>query len=387
MAKELPTKFELEYQEERHKLGSGYQVFQLGVTTQSDVRGSSYTGYALLPGIWVKRVVDAARLDARFLDTVIQETVPEGSDYIIIPKRSKYTAESSFTTSSEPTSDITATDITTPDGVRLEPTDYNALVSLSYRAVETNSVNMVQYCRDELQHFYEQKIDTIIRNYTMGDANSTEANLTAAPTPMSDTVNGAQTIFGGDADASDDSLATGDTLTTDLIAKARRMLMSTIGYYWSDTSTHSKASVSKNPWTSTPQEPFVLFIAPEQEEALLNDSQFTNAAEYGSNEVVLNGEIGQYLGIKVISTHKCTSFTDGNYIYLDGTINPLMNVDGHICMLAKSKRYGAIAFRKRAQLKVFDYPTQAQIRILLSTAFAASEVHPDAIVRIVVSDA
>ena len=385
MARKVPTSFNLEFKPEKHRLG--YQTFTLGVTTVSDVRGDSLSTYELLPVLWARRLIDAAQLDARFLETVRQETVPAQNDQLIIPIRKKYTAESSFTTSSEPTSDITATDISTPDGVAITPTDYNALVSLSYKAIDTNAISLVQYCKDELMHFYQQKVDSVIRNYTMGDSNSTEANLTAAPTPMSNSVNGAQTIFGGDADASDDSLATGDTLTTDMISKAIRMLSSDIGYYWSNTTTHSKSAVSKNPWTPSAQEPFVLFIAPEQREALQNDSQFTNAAEYGSNEVVLNGEIGNYLGVKVICTHKCTSFTDGDYIYLDGTINPLMNVDGHICMLAKAQRYGIIAFRKKAQLKVFDYPTQAQMRILLSMAFGAKELHPDAIVRLVVSDA
>ena len=67
-------------------------------------------------------------------------------------------------------------------------------------------------------------------------------------------------------------------------------------------------TATKNPWQNTPDDPYVLFIGVAQEEALRKDSQFVNAAEYGSDTVVQNGEIGQYLGIRVVVTTNVETF-------------------------------------------------------------------------------
>lgn len=45
-----------------------------------------------------------------------------------------------------------------------------------------------------------------------------------------------------------------------------------------------------------------LVIHPKQENALIKLSQFIDASVYGGRETVLNGEIGKYLGIKVLVT-------------------------------------------------------------------------------------
>lgn len=55
-----------------------------------------------------------------------------------------------------------------------------------------------------------------------------------------------------------------------------------------------------------------LIIHPNQEKALLKDSNFINASTYGGREVVLNGEIGKYLGLKVISYNGVKSATENS---------------------------------------------------------------------------
>lgn len=74
------------------------------------------------------------------------------------------------------------------------------------------------------------------------------------------------------------SLTTSDTLDTNTIANAI-------------------ATMRKNN-----RAPKYLVIHPACEVNLLKSSQFVNAATYGGREVVLNGEIGTYLGIKVLVT-------------------------------------------------------------------------------------
>jgi hypothetical protein len=92
-------------------------------------------------------------------------------------------------------------------------------------------------------------------------------------------------VYGGDA-TTPATLATGDKFTLDLLADAIQKL----GTKW---------------------KPSLLFISSYQRAILHKSSQFTNAAEYGSNEVVLNGEIGKYLGIKVIETDLTKSYING----------------------------------------------------------------------------
>lgn len=59
--------------------------------------------------------------------------------------------------------------------------------------------------------------------------------------------------------------------------------------------------------------PRFLVISPSQQGDLRKDSQFTNAAEYGDDEVIVNGEIGQYLGLSVLVTSS-VSQDDGSEI-------------------------------------------------------------------------
>ena len=56
----------------------------------------------------------------------------------------------------------------------------------------------------------------------------------------------------------------------------------------------------------------VLVIHPQQENPLLKDSQFVDASIYGGREVLMNGEIGKYLGLRVISYNRITSGTENS---------------------------------------------------------------------------
>jgi len=58
--------------------------------------------------------------------------------------------------------------------------------------------------------------------------------------------------------------------------------------------------------------PLYLVIHPYCENTLLKDDQFVDASKYGNNSTVMNGEIGQYLGLKVFSTVNITSATENS---------------------------------------------------------------------------
>ena len=102
-------------------------------------------------------------------------------------------------------------------------------------------------------------------------------------------------VYGGDA-TSTATLATGDVMTPDVIADARKL-------------------VRDNKFAPT-----ILAIGTAQESALLKDSQFVNASEYGGREIILNGEIGKYLGMKVMVTTNMTAATTWGGGSLNGTV-------------------------------------------------------------------
>lgn len=56
-----------------------------------------------------------------------------------------------------------------------------------------------------------------------------------------------------------------------------------------------------------PQDDRFLAIPPAQEEAMLNLDNFIRAEQYGSNEALINGEIGRVFGFRVIVTNQFAS--------------------------------------------------------------------------------
>lgn len=346
------------------------------ITNQSVIRGSaSTTAYTNLGIQWIRKAMDAAKARQRFPNAFSEFAVPEGNDSMFVPIRNKYMAASTWESTNEEigvNTNITWTDITTVDGVNFAPTDGHEGVEITNKAVRTSAINIVQFCREELEYRMADVLDT---------ACSTAFDDAAI---MSNTANAMHTIFGGDATDADDSIDDGDILTTDMVAKARRLLMSDLGYYW-NSNVWTKSAISTNPWEPEPNAPFILYIAPEMEEALVTDSQFVNASEYGGNEVVLGGEIGQYLGVKIVSTSKVPSFSSGeSFTNGGGTISEDTNI--HTCFMVKGQKAGGIAWGLKPSIKVFDWPSGAKKRIALEYSYAADSIYDDSIVKLVVSD-
>lgn len=60
------------------------------------------------------------------------------------------------------------------------------------------------------------------------------------------------------------------------------------------------------------REPSTIVIHPNQENALIKDTAFVDASIYGGREVVLTGEIGRYLGLRVVSYTRVSSATENS---------------------------------------------------------------------------
>ena len=341
-------------------------------TTTSDVRGSSRTAYALEPTQWVKQIIDAAKRVHYYAQFAYQGVVSPGNKDLIIPYRTAYLASGDWQASVGEATAVNFTKINNLDGVNISPSDVNAGVAISNRALRVNALDLVRAAKEELTYHAGDLVDLNVRN-TAGDA-----------TAAGSATRGAQTIYGGDARA-DSELATGDTFTVDMIVDGKIKLQSATCKYWVPGTPAAEAvsSQSKNPWKNEPSSPFVLMIAPEQEGVLLKDSQFTNASEYGSNKVIMNGEIGEYMKIKIVSSNNCESFAAGATAPDGGGVTGAI---GHRCLMFKSKKAFGLAWGLKPKLHVFPYPSELESRMVLELAYASATIHDDATVNIDVAD-
>lgn len=351
-------------------------------TTSTVVRGDSFNAYELQPVKWLGEIVDAAKKRLFFTQAVRVLDAPKGTKDLVVPKKKYMMPSGDFESSSSEGDDVAFTDLTNLDGVVFTPARANYGVALSNYAIQTNAVNLVQSAKDELTYHAGDVVDAAVAT-GLGDATRSASN----------TSGGAQSVYGGDA-RSYVELAAGDTLTTDMIAEAKRKLKSTKVRYWaaagageSDEAENSTSYV-KNPWHGTPDEPLMMFIAPEQENILLTDSQFVNAAEYGGNEVVMNGEVGKYLGVKVVVSsnveHTASGTAHGSTPDgIGGSGSTSVAADR--CMMVKAKRCGALVYGIRPRLYSFSYPSQLEQRVILEQTYQAQAVQDDAIVFLDVS--
>jgi len=349
-------------------------------TISTDVRGSSRTAYALEPTNWLKDINDAAQKTHYFKQFAYTTKVARGNKDVIIPYRSSYlkSVRSALTTgdwesSASEGADIAFTKLDNLDGVQITPTPKNAGVSISNWALNVNAIDLIKAAKDELTYHAGDMLDQDLA-YQINQA-----------TAATSTARGAQTIYGGDAKA-ESELAAADKLTIDIVADAKTKLQSSTCRYWTPASPAAEAvsSAEKNPWKSAPGDPFVLFIAPEQENVLIKDDQFTNASTYGSDKIIHSGEIGEYLGIKVIVTDNVQKIVSGGTA-LDGGSAP--GAAGHRCIMCKPKAAYGYADAISPRIIVEDYPRQLSKDIILEMAYGTAVIHDDAIVFIDVTDA
>lgn len=177
------------------------------------------------------------------------------------------TSHSVITTAHTEGDERTYTEMSNLDTVDITPALKLGAIAIAKELVKTTRVDLIALAKRMVAEDIEVALEKHI-------------------TTMIDTGYRTNVVYGGDA-ADPSLLDAGDKISTDLVADAIELL---------------KEDNAK---------PYLLFISPAQENVFLKSSQFTNAAEYGSNEVVLNGEIGKYLGVKILVTSLCQGYTSG----------------------------------------------------------------------------
>jgi len=298
----------------------------------------SSTGISgLLGKQWMKDLIKLGRENAYLLQGCAEYTVSKGNKDFEVPIES---TEFNPTVGTSEATDVTWTDISNLSSITLTPTLHRAGVAISGLAVSQSQVALIEYARWALAKGF-------ITDLEAGIVTEIE---TGTPTA---------TLFGGDA-SSTGTLETGDVLTPDLIASAASELKAV-------------------KWYSEKDRPYVLYISPEAEGALMKDAQFTNAAEFGARDAVLNGEIARYVGARVLSSPNMTAATDWG----SGSLA------GHVLHFVKSKVHCAVGWQENFKMGL-DYEWDRQSfahRVYINSIYDIENVQESAVVQIKVADA
>lgn len=378
---------------------SAHNLAAATATETANVRGATFTntGYGLLPIKFLEEVVKAAKNEFFFANFVRELTLSEGTSMISIPVKSIYHSNAGMNWNTaggeslgagagvgpyaNTVADISFTALSNMTSKDARPLPHGAGFAVRRWDMRTNVVNLVEDARDELGYAIGARVDiTIAQEVGTADGNTyAEAGI-----------RGTIQLYGGDATA-DSGLTTGDILTTDLIADGARYLKGTENWVRAGGSGKSGAfsldtTVIKNGWMNTRDDPFVFFVGPAQEATLRKDSQFVNAAEYGTDEVVQNGEIGKYLGIRIVVTNHIESFAASATGPDDTTVAAGLAGGMTRCILMKGKQAIALVWGMQPVVEVTPWAISDQMLVTVWSYYDIIMLHSDAVVNIDVSN-
>lgn len=330
-------------------------------TTASAARGADAgTTYMLEPRMWLKGLVDGAKKDHLYAQFCKQFDVPKGTKDAIVPKREAYglgTWESAVT----PGTVVNFSVMDNMDGVSVTPAFTNYAIAITYDVIRTNAVNFVAEAQEDLRY----KCGDIV------DAAVVTALLAGTAADSDD--RGYQTVYGGDASRASD-LRAGDTINTDIISEAKRKIQSSECKYWTLGTAEYISSEAKNPW----KPPYALLVSPYQEDTLRRDSQFTSAAEYGSDKIIHSGQIADYLGVNIVVSNNTKSYASAGTTR-DATA---AGADMNSCVMLKPQHACALGWGTRPTLHVVDYPRHLEQDLIIEMSYQAKVIQDDAIVFI-----
>ena len=307
------------------------QDFATGNTT------TSTTGVSTVQGkYWLKDILESAKQRMYFLQFAYVTKVVPGNKDVVVPVPSTHLT---FTKSSTESTARTMTQVDNMAVITFSPALARYGASISQEILRTSQVDYVKYTRDEMTYSVSLQMD---------QAFATAIAAVSSP---------AATLYGGDA-TSTATLESTDKMTPSLVAKALRYLKT-------------------NGWQPEPARPFIVFLSAAQEEALINDSQFINAAEYGSNRVIMNGEIGEYIGAQIISTEQVPAAT---------TWGAGGNLAGHTCFVLKARIAYGIAWGEEP---TYDYEykkDECMHNMYINSSYQCKTLQEKAIVLVKVVD-
>ena len=187
--------------------------------------------------------------------------------------------------------------------------------AVSFETASATRVSIVEMAHKQLVRQYLNTLET--------DANSTLEGATVNATTGAGTVYGGSSVSDNTAVATGDgNLATGDVIDVDKVVDMKIRLQT--------------MNFAKNAGDA------VLFLHPVQYKQLLKSSQFTNAAEFGSANVVRKGAIEEYVGVNIeVSTLLTAGLSSGDW-----------GANGHFAYMIDPSAAAGIIWKEKAKVKV-----------------------------------
>ena len=214
----------------------------------------------LTPEVWSNEVEAQGEniREARNWVKIDRKLVGRGGDVSHVLKGFRFVQDVDVETAPTEAGTKTFYAVDDADTLDLTPAPYNSSVKIAEDVVEELDVDIIAHINEQIAEVLAQYEDVQILSNAVTNAGNA--------------------VYGGDA-TSDGTLNTGDIIITDLFANAI-----------------TEIEVDR-------YQPDVCFIHPRHKNVFIKDSQFISAAEYGDQSVVKKGEIGEYLGVKVIKTN------------------------------------------------------------------------------------
>lgn len=116
----------------------------------------------------------------------------------------------------------------------------------------------------------------------------------------------------------------------------------------------------------------VAVLRPDEYQLLLDDSSFMDAGQFGGREAVLNGEISQYKGIRIVLSNRIATGDDED---ADATS------DEDIWFITPG--YGTLAYLARPRIETQRKPEFLADEVIASMDYGYATVQPERVVRAV----
>jgi N4-gp56 family major capsid protein len=312
---------------------------QLSSTTSPNLAG-------LIPQIWEKQIIKDAQEKRMFEQFAFRNTTLMNTPgkSVIMPVETNVTSMTQYGEGEE----VTPEDLDTLDDKEFETEVDRRSFFLTYQAVKKTNLDLVAQRRSQMTNYAASVVDQTIAQAIALDGD-----------------NAADILYGGDATTAA-TLEAGDILTPSKLSQAVTVLKT-------------------NKWINqinTPKQ-FVFFMGPEQGEAFREESQFIDVSKYGSNEVVMNGEIGRFIGVKIIETPNIPFKSATQADWSDGTN---WAVDGNTCILTVGQIGYGIAWAEEPNIEYKKEPLEGKHFFVLSQDYKADTLQPKAIVLIKVAN-
>lgn len=314
-------------------------------TTQiSEVQGTS----------WESDVLKFGEALRRYDQAVMIKMFGKGDNKLVIPKTTSH-LDIDVAKSSGEGDDRDLTEMTHVDTVpmTLTASDFKqGEIRISKEIALTSRVDLVALARYAIAQDMAQDVDTALSGTNSAAGVFQDTNIS-------------NRVYGGDATAPS-GLTTGDIMTPELFADAMDL-------------------IEANNFV-----PFMTFIHPKQLKALRKDPQFINASEYGGREVVMKGEVGQYLGNRIVPTTNVPNYSSSDTDNNETT--ETWGADGHTAQFIGTNRAGAkvagcLAWKERPNIGYEYWRSLSSHRVYYDQTFDTALVFKQAVALAKTTDA